>query len=475
MKQFEKLFKKLLWVLIIVFSSEVHAIDSLRTLTLDEFYTLIVHNHPVAKQASLLSDRARQELRIARGVLDPVIGSRFGQKTFDGKEYFTLWDNYLKVPVWFGLDFKAGFERNTGSNLNPENFTSAQGLSYAGVSLPIGQGLLIDERRATIRQAAMLKGIAEADRVKLINKLLLQAAKDYWDWVFYFNKMELNQKAFILANDRYFAISERVRQGDLSAIDTLESWIQVQNLELAVNQSALEYRNQTLIISSYLWIDGNIPVEVAPNLIPVRDIIVIEPVSKDSLENLLVTALVNHPEIVKQVIKGEQLQIERRIIADKFKPKLNLEYNFLQKSFPLNGESVGPNYFSNNYKFGVNFSYPLFLRTERGKFQLVKLKLLDNKYELIQINRQVTINIKTTYNELQNLRDLIAIQESIVTGAENMRRGEEIRFVNGESSVFLINSRDMYLISNQIKLADLKAKYAKNKALLLWSAGQLGQ
>ena len=47
--------------------------DSVPPLTTDNFYAALLRNHPVAKQADLLSDFARQEMRLARGNFDPKL------------------------------------------------------------------------------------------------------------------------------------------------------------------------------------------------------------------------------------------------------------------------------------------------------------------------------------------------------------------------------------------------------------------
>ena len=52
------------------------------------------------------------------------------------------------MPLWYGADVKAGFERGTGAFVNPESYTAPAGLSYVGVSVPLAQDLLLDERRA---------------------------------------------------------------------------------------------------------------------------------------------------------------------------------------------------------------------------------------------------------------------------------------------------------------------------------------
>ena len=50
---------------------------------------------------------------------------------------------------------------------------------------------------------------------------------------------------------------------------------------------------------------------------------------------------------------------------------------------------------------------------------------------------------------------------------------EEILFKNGESSLFLINSREAKVLETEKKLIELKTKYFKTLYSLHWSAGIL--
>lgn len=445
--------------------------DSTSVFTIDDFYNQILQHHPVAKQASLLSERAKQEIRVARGLMDPKISSKFFRKELGGDNYYTLWDNILKIPIWYGLDLKAGFERNSGINVNGENLTPSDGLSYVGISVPLGQGLIIDERRATIRQAQLLEKLAEADRINLINKLLLQAAKDYWDWMFAYHQWQLYENGYQLAVFRFNGVKERVLQGDLPAIDTVEAKIEMQNRKVMMNQSQVEYQNTSLIISNYLWTENNTPLEITSEVIPSSSVLENGIIQPDSLENLTNVARRNHPELMKLRVKQEQLDIERKYLADKFKPKINLEYNLIQKGFPVDNTAFDGAFFSNNYKFGFAFSFPILLRSERGKLQINKLKQAETELEQQQSAREIQNQIQSYYNELLALHEQVELQQEMAVNAELLRNGEQQLFDNGESSLFLINAREMSLISNQIKLYKLMAKYAKAKASLSWAAG----
>ncbi|QDA59568.1 TolC family protein [Hymenobacter jejuensis] len=128
-------------------------------------------------------------------------------------------------------------------------------------------------------------------------------------------------------------------------------------------------------------------------------------------------------------------------------------------------------YFSNNYKLGLSFQYPLLLRQERSKLQLNQLKRREAEYGLQQDTRDVQTAVRSIANEWEALHGQLRVQEQVVRNAQTLRNGEQIRFENGESSVFLINAREASLVSAQVKLAELQAKYAQTQATLRWAAG----
>lgn len=449
------------------------AVDTPRVMPVRDFYALILNQHPVARQAALFSQEAKAELRIARGMLDPKLTSTVGEKQLDRSRYYTEWDNTLKVPTWIGVDLKAGFENNTGQFVSSDIRTPSAGLWYAGISVPLGQGLIIDERRNVIRQAQLLPALAEADRVKLVNKLLLQATKDYWDWYFTWQRWQLLEQGYTLADNRFFAVRERALLGDLPVIDTVEALVALQDRDGQRRQARADYLNAMLRVSNYLWRDDNTPLELTELVLPTPDGTNEQPIGLDSLSNLVVVARQNHPEVVKLQVKRDQLSFERRYQADKLKPKLNVEYNLLAKEATGFGMATTNQYYANNYKLGLSFSYSLFLRQERGKLQLTEIKQQQVALEQQQLVREVGNEVNAVYNDWVALELQLRIQRAQVRNAELLRDGEQRRFDAGESSFFLVNTRETTLISAEIKLRELQAKYAKTQAELYWSAGQL--
>lgn len=454
-------------------TSIAQAQDSVQVLTLQQFYRLVLTHHPVASQSKLLTEQARQELRIAKGTLDPVISSSLYRKEFGGTEYYNLWSNVLRVPLWFGPELKAGFDKAQGQYLNPENRLPDSGLSYAGISVPIGQGLLIDARRATIRQARLFQEMAEFDRIKLINKLLLQVTKDYWDWLQHYREVQLLEESLNLAAFRLRAVNSRVLEGDLAAIDTVEAKVEVQNREVMLQEAQLNYNNARLRVAQHLWAEDEVPLELQERTVPSLAGSEITPISREEMQQLLETAKANHPDLRKLDLKGQQLRVEERFAADKLKPKLNIDYNVLQRDFFLTPVALEQQHMGGNYKLGISFSQPLFLRQERGKLQLTRAKQQENVLVLAQASREVENSLHAAFNEWQTLENQIRLQQQMVDNANILREGEVIRFENGESSLFLVNSREVKLMEAQLKLYNLRAKYAKAKTLLYWSAGNI--
>jgi hypothetical protein len=141
----------------------------------DTFLTQVVRYHPLANRAKLRNDMAAAELLKSKGLLDPSLNSNVQQKYFADKNYYSLINGELKIPTFYGIDFKTGYDLNRGVFLGPENSTPDNGLIYAGISLPLGQGLLIDERRAAILNARTGLEIGRLEEVDIKNELLYNA------------------------------------------------------------------------------------------------------------------------------------------------------------------------------------------------------------------------------------------------------------------------------------------------------------
>jgi outer membrane protein TolC len=443
------------------------------TLSLYNLYKIVLSNHPVAAQASITGDMGKALLLSARGNFDPVIMAEYRDKTFDGKNYYNSLTGEFKIPTRIGIDLKAAYELNDGSRLNPENYTPNQGLVLAGVSVPLGQGLWTDNRRNALRQAKAMAEMNKAEQIQQLNDLLIEVATDYYEWYFRYYAFEQVDIGYKLAVERLNFVKERIKFGDLAAIDSVEASIEVQQRYIQLMQAGINLVNATLQLSNHIWTENNQPAFLSPNVKPQLLNIDSLFISLPNPESLVQSALTNHPKLLFYRAKIKQIDADRRYKADLLKPNLRLDYNFLQESMVVNDfNTINPDYRA-NYKVGLVFKYPLLLRKERGDLKLTKLKLSDAEFELTQQTRELENKIRAASNEFSNMPQLLNAQKELVDSYFILRDGEQERFKNGESSLLIINIRERSLIESQIKYIEQSGKAALAKEKLLWNAGVL--
>ena len=460
---------KILFLLFL--TNAVQGQDSL-IFSYQNYYEQILAYHPVIKLSDLVTESAQRELLIAKGSFDPKLQGSFDRKVYKAKEYFNRGDVFLKVPLWLGgTDLKLGYDRNVGETLSDDIRTGPEGISYLGLTVPIGQGLLIDSRRTTLRQARLFQEVADAERVKMINKIILTAAKDYWNWYFAYRQYRLSDDFYRLADTRYRAIRQRTQLGEAAAIDTVEALVTLQDRQVLLQQSELELRNARLLLSNHLWGQDQLPRELPEVAIP-------QPtpgriVSSAELDSLLHRAQQRHPELLKFEVKGQQLWLDERLSRELLKPTVNLQAAALYKGVTLNGapSNTGLSDLSNNYKFMVDLYFPVFLRKERGKLQQIRIKQMQNDLEQKLAQREITNEITAAFNDVKTLESQILTQNKSLQNQELLLRLELQKFNLGESSLFLVNSRESKLNEFQVKMESLRAKYEKALAVLLFAAG----
>jgi outer membrane protein TolC len=434
------------------------------TLSLNEFLAYVKEYHPLSKLANFEISAAQAQLLKSRGAFDPKVEIDWQNKEFKGSEYYDILNSTFKIPTWFGVELKAGFEQNEGQFLSPQNNVPQDGLYSAGISIPLGQGLFINQRMADLRQSKILQDLSQAQRDILLNRLLYDAVLSYLDWYLANREVRLFINFVERAEVRFDGIKQSALEGDIPTIDTLEAGIIVQNRKLSLEQANLKRIKSRLTLSNFLWFENNVPLELNP-LVDPEDLTAgsIDPVLGTNLLQLEDFVLEDHPKIRALDFKIDQLQVNQNLKADMLKPQLDLEYNFINERV---NQVDNLNFNASEYKAGVYFRLPLFLRKERGDLKLAKIKVNEAELDLDFETLQLQNKIQASRSEILSYINQLAIFKSIVQDNSDLLRAEERKFSFGESSVFLINSREVGLI-------DAKVKEIKAFELLLKSKADL--
>ncbi len=456
--------RKYHFIFILLFSITVHAQQDSLVLDFKEFLGYVKKYHPIAKQAQLAIPIGQANLLKARGAFDPKLEVDYQNKKFKGTEYYDRLNTTFKIPTYFGIAIKGNYQQNQGQYLNTDETLPDNGLYSAGIAMSLGQGFWANERMATLKRAKLFREQSKVDQDLLVNQVLYEASIAYFDWLKAYNQSlvfrEFRENAYI----RFLGVKQRASLGDIAAIDTLEAQIAVQNRMLGLQEAELELQKKTLELSNFLWIE-NFPVELRQDVLPNMNLgeevdvaleILGKPLSEFSIEN--------HPKLRSMNYKVEGLVIEKRLKANKLLPKLDVEYNLLTET-PELINSLNPDY----YKGMVSFSFPLFLRKERGDLKLAKFKLQDAEFERDNAQVEIKNKILAVYRELDAYFEQSELVGEVVDNYTTLLNAEERKFSFGESSLFLINTRESKLIEAQLKQTELQNKYFTAKAKLFKS------
>jgi len=427
--------------------------DSLnKYLSFSDYLLIVKENHPVAFQASLKLREGDSYLQKAKSGFDPKLSGNMKQKYFDGKKYYSYLHGGLKVPTWFGIETELGYNDNEGLQLNPESYLLPSGTWNLGVSINLGDGLLIDQRRADLKQAKIIQKSSELTQKIMLNKLEMDATATYLEWHKSYDKVSLATENLKNLKLRYSNVKESVRLGDKPAIDTVKLSLQLLNRELKLKQATLECNNKTEYLNTFLWQDGFIPLEIDEITVP-------------HIENEFVNVLgivdfdeviVSHPEYVMAQNNISVAKIDYRLNKEKLKPELKLKYNALSSD---NGSGVVGSYSNENYYWGASMSYSIFTRKERANVELTRIKLEEKSSKLLNKKQNIKYKIESTMNSMSSLEEQVQIQQQSVDLYRLLLNSELTLFSIGESSTFLVNIREQNLIESRIKLIETKFYY----------------
>jgi len=427
--------KNLLYSLSILFVSAMSFSQKIeQTLNAEQVLAIVRQYHPIAKQATIQIKKSEADIIISKSGFEPIFNNYSAKKTVDGKNYYDYNSPEIKIPTWFGIELSGGTERLSGNQYDPSETIGKT--SYVGISVPLAKNLLFDKRRAALKQAKVFNSLAINDQKAILNDLLMDAMENYWAWVKAYQIYEVIKQNLVISQKRLDLTKKSFINGERPAIDTVEALTQLQSNEYELNKYWLEFQNAGLSLSAFLWTENDTPF--------------------------------NLPEDYKL----NSLAIEKRLKKQELLPKIDLRYNQLGKGYDLYQTATTP-LLMNNFQYGIKMEVPLALFQGRGEFKKVNLKIQETQLDQNQKRLQIELKVKSYFNELENLKKQIELQTKNYANYEQLVNAEEIRFANGESSLFVINSRQNKALEALEKLIEIKTKYYKTVAALQWSAGLL--
>lgn len=460
----KRLAKIIILVCILCLPVWAEAQDTLR-LAHEEFVSIVKNYHPLAYRYRLQNRIAQREVQQARGQFDPLVDGAHGAKTLDGLDYYRETQLELNIPTWYGIEVTGKYNTINGQRLN--NNETEGGLYQFGVTIPLAQNLLYDKRRAMLDQAKFARQMTEAEQELLTNELLLGADNAYWAWVKAYEYYQLQSRTVEVNRERLQLIRKTFEYGETAAIDTTEALSQLQGFELQMEDAYLQWVKATQELSLYLWTENQQPSNLPVNVVPTQNLRMSPAYTQFALLINEVNTKPLQQHAAMQFIFQEQniLKSELKLSRQQLLPQLNFTYHLLNKEsqrskyFPL---------FEDNYQYGLKLGIPIFLRQERARYRITQTRLLQNKLEAGLKQQELNTRIKVYASEVQNYSTQIELAGKNISNFRRLLQAEEARFQNGESSLFLINTRENKLLEAEQKLLELRLKFLVSYNQLKW-------
>lgn len=431
-----------------------------------DYYRQVWANHPVARQAQLTFDAASADVRAAAGAFEPVLSAAWDAKTFGGKRYYDDYAYKLTLPTPLGVDVKFGYERASGANVNPESVTPPSGLLSAGLSIPLGQRMITDERRNALSVARSLRDAAAGERTAMLNKLLLTAAKDFSAWYEADRRADIAREGVTLAEFRLRAVRLRVRNGDASGIDTVEAMLEVERRSVGRLEAEAAAFAARLTASAHLWSADAKPLEFADAARPTTTDGGSPTIDSLTIARWLDLADRSHPDLTKVSAKLRQSEAQRLIAVQALLPLISLDIASLTARRDATFSADGA-----NWKGGLTAKIAPLLIKDRAKLFASSVKLERDRIEYLRARRDVSLEVRASANNLSAIDAQVDRQSRAVVQARILRDGEQRRYEAGESSLLLVNLRERSLLDEEVKLAALQAKRLALRAALAVAVG----
>ncbi len=437
-------------------------VEALPVVGLTAFVERVLDAHPTARAADLDRDVAGAELLAAQGAFDPLLRSRTDFKRKDGLTKADRTDTVIEQPLpWlFGPRVYAGYRRNVGTNVDPEEVTPEDGESRVGVAVSILQGIRTDRRRAALSKAELRPELAEAVRRLERNNLVRAAALEYTKWAEAHELVAVQNDLLALATRRAAFVDGRVAEGESAPIEGVEATQEVARREADLLQARRNLEQAEIDVAVYYWNGDGSPQALVgvPEPIPVPTAIERKRVAAERA-----AAERSRPEIERARLALASAEIDVALADELWWPNVEA---FAESIQPDPGSPDG-----DEYKVGFSVSHPLWFRQPDAQRTLARVATHRAWLQQLAARRAVDADVERAIVGLELTLERCAAVEREAELARRLAEAERERFDAGESSLLVVNLRERAAAEAASRLITARAEYLRAVIGYRWAIG----
>jgi outer membrane protein TolC len=356
-----------------------------------------------------------------------------------------------------GIQLSAGNKLNNGDVSSSFSPTGDNGETFIEARVPLLKGLVQNKAKAGEQKASLKITEFEAGLIKKRLELLEKAGSSYWKWFAAGQSLQITQTLLQLSQERLTGLKRQVELGDKSLFEQLEAEQEVQRRAALLAEEENRFLKSAQDLKLFLWNpQTRLPVEQAPPLPALPSVLPKAPLyTEQLLEQGKILAYQRQPEL--KILKiGQQLStVDWKLAKNQLLPQLDA---VVKPGYQPGETGIGP-----TLQAGIELSVPLQRRSAKGQVMYAQLKLdeLDAKEKMllatIQIQlTQATIGIQQAGKQLEKTGQQMDL-------ALKLSEGERRRFELGDSTLFLVNTRE-----RQAAKAQKDHLKATQKLMMAW-------
>jgi outer membrane protein TolC len=429
-------------------------------LSLENVLDSTEKHHPHILKAQWEVQEQERLTQVRQAPFDPKVTFEYGKhQGYPNAEYQEL--GLEGTLPGTGIKIKSSLDRTEGvfPPYQGERNTGNEGRWKGSITIPLLRGLITDQVRTDLENQK-LRTQAQGELEKLTKiQTYTQAAMAYWNWRTQVENRRTLEDLLKIAYDTDSFIEQKVQRGDSPRIDKIENQKIIAQRQAQVVTAKQNESDAALKLSLFLRSEEGLPLVPKPQQASVWTQ---EPAPKNIQSELHTEAIVNaFPSIRQILVDIKSVENSQTLQAQNQLPQLDFKY----EDSTYNGALPGNRTDAREQFAGLYFSFPFLNLEARNRKKSLEFKIQGKKAELQIKKDQLKNYLEQTLVDLHSLESVLIHNQTELKTSEALVFAERRRFRAGNSSLFLVNTRESEATLAKIKvheaLLKLKSKHVE--------------
>ena len=407
-------------------------------LSLDEVLQSAETAYPLL--LATIQERAMAEGKSlsAEGAFDTKLSAKSGSNQFG---FYRNRENGAEIsqPLQnWGAELFGGYKRGQG-NFGPweeDVLTLSRGEWSGGLRMSLLRNRETDERRTELALARLSIELADASIDQRRLRVLEAASKSYWDWVSAGHRLSVVEDLLRIADERHAQVQESVAAGQIAAIEIADNQRAVLERRSAVVAAERDLQTAQLELSLFYRDAAGRPQVADRDMLP--EFPEPETISADQRGADLARALVLRPEIAGTLVKVRQANAGLRLARNGLLPEVDVTERY--------GRDAGVGSITkrgDEFVASLSITTPFQRRKAKGESAIQQAKLVQLEQELRFARNRVLVEVRTALAALDAALQRLELARAEMDVARQLADAERERFDLGDSTLFVVNLREL--------------------------------